>query len=183
MRNPRQISVYLYWSKGMRCPRVLSLCAALRVTAGDRIPCRAWRSGPSISSLSRYYMNPGGCEGVPTSTLIMPFLNMFKSRRGRSTSLPRAQDRYLHDEVYNQPSAYGPRSNSGFNRSAHPTLHHTGSRAQRNPSYGPSYSNSGPERYAESSISSNDQVRTTLSVSPILQCHELVFSPQKKTHV
>lgn len=126
------------------------------------------RSGPSVSSLSRYYMNPAGCEGVPTSTLIMPFLNMFKSRRERSTSLPRAQERYLHDpEVYNQSSAYGPRSNSGLNRSAHPALHHTGSRAQRYPPYGTSYSNSGPERYAESSISSNDQVRTTLGVSPI----------------
>ena len=125
-------------------------------------------------------MNPGGCEGVPTSTLIMPFLNMFRSRRERSTSLPRAQDRYLHDEVYNQPSAYGPRSNSGLNRSAHPTLHHTGSRAQRNPPYGSSYSNSGPERYAESSIS-NDQVRMTLAYLPSLVSRTCLLTT--KTHM
>jgi hypothetical protein len=139
-------------------------------------------SGPSVPPLSWYYMNPAGCEGFPTSTLIMPFLNMFKSRRARSTSLPRAPERagYLQrdPEVYNQASAYGPRSTSGFSRPVHPTQLHNGSRAQRNPSYGSSISNSGPERYADSPT--NDQVRTTLAVSPVPKVTILSFSPKKK---
>jgi hypothetical protein len=132
-------------------------------------------SGPSISSLSRCYMNPAGCEGFPTSTLIMPFFNMFKSKRARSTSLPRASERYLHEsEVYNQASAYGPHSTSRFGRSAHPAQPHAGFRAQRNASYASSFSNSVPERYAESPT--NDQVRATA-------CHEhMSFSQQNPTH-
>lgn len=83
----------------------------------------------------------------------MPFFNMFKSRRARSTSLPRAPERYLHEsEVFNQPSAYGPRS--GFGRSAHLAQPHAGYRAQRS-SHGSSFSNSVPERYADSPT--NDQ--------------------------
>jgi hypothetical protein len=129
-------------------------------------------SGPSVSSLSRCYMNPAGCEGFPTSTLIMPFFNMFKSRRARSTSLPRAPERYLHEsEVYNQASAYGPRSTSGFGRSAHPAPQpHAGFRAQRYPSHASSFSNSVPERHAESPT--NDQVRITACRISHPQCHE-----------
>jgi hypothetical protein len=124
----------------------------------------------SVSSLSWYYMNPAGCEGFPTSTLIMPFLNMFKSRRTRSTSLPRAPERHLLESEYDPASAYGPRS--GFGRSAHhPAPPHTGSRTQRYPSHGSSFSNSGARRYAESATAS-DQVRTIISR---LQCPELVF--------
>ncbi|KAN0124520.1 hypothetical protein V8E52_002169 [Russula decolorans] len=86
----------------------------------------------------------------------MPFFNMFKSKRARSTSLPRASERYLHEsEVYNQASAYGPHSTSRFGRSAHPAQPHAGFRAQRNASYASSFSNSVPERYAESPT--NDQ--------------------------
>ncbi|KAF8505478.1 hypothetical protein F5888DRAFT_1798494 [Russula emetica] len=86
----------------------------------------------------------------------MPFFNMFKSRRARTTSLPRAPERYLHEsEVYNQASAYGPRSTSGFGRSAHLAQPHAGSRAQRHTSHSSSFSNSVPERYAESPT--NDQ--------------------------
>src|SRR6267154_4922763 len=117
-------------------------------------------SGPSVSSLSRCYMNPAGCEGFPTSTLIMPFFNMFKSKRARSTSLPRAPERYLHEsEVNNQASAYGPRSTLGFGRSARPAQPHGDFRAQRYPSDSSSFSNSVPERYAEPPT--NDQVRMT----------------------
>lgn len=132
-------------------------------------------SGPSVSSLSRCYMNPAGCEGFPTSTLIMPFFNMFKSRRARSTSLPRAPERYLHEsEVYNQASAYGPRSTSGFGRSVHPAPQpRAGFRAQRYPSHASSFSNSVPERYAESPT--NDQVRTTACRISHPQCHEHLY--------
>jgi len=127
-------------------------------------------------------MNPAGCEGFPTSPLIMPLFNMFKSRRARTTSLPRAPESYLHEsEVYNQASAYGPRSASRFGRSAHPAQPHVGFRAQRNSSHGSSLSNSVPERYAESPT--NDQVRTTTYPISHPQCHEtFVFSPQQKPH-
>ena len=105
-------------------------------------------------------MNPARCEGFPTSTLIMPFFNMFKSKRARSTSLPRAPERYLHEsEVYNQASAYGPRPTAGFGRSAHLAQPRAGFRAQRYPSHASSFSNTVPERYAEDPT--NDQVRTT----------------------
>ncbi|KAI0285070.1 hypothetical protein BGY98DRAFT_1093188 [Russula aff. rugulosa BPL654] len=81
----------------------------------------------------------------------MPFFNMFKSRRARATSLPRAPERYLHEsEVYNQASAYGPHTTSGFGRPARPAQPHAGFRAQRFPSDGSSFSNSVPDRYAES---------------------------------
>ena len=139
-------------------------------------------SGPSVSSLSRCYMNPAGCEGFPTSTLIMPFFNMFKSKRARSTSLPRAPDRYLHEsEVYNQPSAYGLRSTPGFGRSAHPAQPHAGFRAQRS-SHASSFSNSVPERYAESPT--NDQVRTTACLISHSRCREhfVFFLQQNPTH-
>jgi hypothetical protein len=116
-------------------------------------------------------MNPARCEGFPTSTLIMPFFNMFKSKRARSTSLPRAPERYLHEsEVYNQASAYGPRSNTGFGRFARPARPPAGFRAQRYPSQGSSFSNSVPERYAESPT--NDQVRITACRFSHPQCHE-----------
>ena len=109
----------------------------------------------------------------------MPFFNMFKSRRGRSTSLPRAPERYLHEsEVYNQ---YGPRSTSGFGRPAHPAQPQAGFRAQRNPSHSSSFSNSVPERYAESPT--NDQVRTTACRISHPQCHEHLSFHNKTLHI
>src|SRR5260370_33117659 len=133
------------------CLRFAPGYAALRVTAGDCIPCRSWLcswSGPSVLSPSWYYMNPAGCEGFPTSTLIMPFFNIFKSKRARSKSLPKAPERYLHEsEFYDQPSAYGPRSTSGFSRSARLTQGHAGFMAQRYPSDGSSFYNSCPDRF------------------------------------
>ena len=135
--------------------------------------------GPSVSLLSQCYMNPAGCEGFPTSTLIMPFFNMFKSRRGRSTSLPRAPERYLHEsEVYNQAPAYGP--HSGFGPSARPAQPHAGFRAQGYPSSGSSISNSVTERYAEPPT--NDQVRTTACRISHPQCHEHLPFPNNPTH-
>lgn len=126
-------------------------------------------------------MNPAGCDGFPTSTLIMPFFNMFKSRRARTTSLPRAPERYLHEsEGYNQASAYGP--HSGFGRPARPAQPHAGFRAQRNASHSSSISSSVPERYAEPPT--NDQVRTTAFRISHPQCHEhLSFSQQNPTHL
>jgi hypothetical protein len=112
----------------------------------------------------------------------MPFFNMFKSRRARSTSLPRAPERYLHEsEVYNQTSAYGPRSTSGLGRSAHLAQPHAGLRAQRYPSHGSSFSNSVPERYAESPT--NDQVRTTACRISHPQCHEHLSFHNKTPHI
>ncbi len=145
---------------------------ALRVTAGDGIPYRAWLAhglGQAYIVVVILYES-GWLRGFPTSTLIMPFFNMFKSRRARSTSLPRAPDRYLHEsEVYNQASAYGPRS-TGFGRSARPTQPQAGFRAQHYPSHGSSVSNSAPERYADSPT--NDQVRTTACRISHPQCPE-----------
>ncbi|KAI0002955.1 hypothetical protein BJV74DRAFT_562204 [Russula compacta] len=91
----------------------------------------------------------------------MPFLNMFRSRRARSASLPRPTERYLHDsELHDQASMYGPRStssaSSGYGRRAHHTQPHTSSRAQRYPPYGSSFPNSGAHRYAEA-FPTNDQ--------------------------
>src|SRR5712671_1156134 len=118
-------------------------------------------SGPIVSSLSQSYMNHTGCEGLSTSTLIMPLFDMFKSRRARSSSLPRYPERYPHDaHVYNQASAYGPRSTSGSNRAAHPQRH--GPSGYGGSSY--PYPSSGAGRYSQSST--ND-VRTKLfSMSP-----------------
>jgi hypothetical protein len=133
-------------------------------------------SGPTVS-LSRCYMNPAGCEGFPTSTLIMPFFNMFKSRRARTTSLPRAPERYLHEsEVYNQASAYGPHTTSGFGRPARPAQPHAGFRAQRFPSDGSSFSNSVPDRYAESQA--NDEVRMTVCrISNVMNIYLFTTKP------
>src|SRR6267142_4980880 len=105
-------------------------------------------------------MSPAGCEGGFTSTspLIMPLLNMFRSRQGRSTSLPRSPEGYWHDAAAHDP--YGQRSNSGFSRAARRAPHHAGTRAPRYPSYGSSFPRTGgAERYAESSTS-DDQVRS-----------------------
>ena len=156
----------------------------LRVTAGDRIPCRAWHGWLMVWAKRIVVMlyESGWLRGFPTSTLIMPFFNMFKSRRARSTSLPRAPERYLHEsEVYNQASAYGPRSTPGFGRSAHHARHHTGFRGERNPSHGSSFSNSVPERYVESPT--NDQVRTTVCRISHPQCHEHLSFHNKTPHI
>lgn len=126
-------------------------------------------------------MNPAGCEGFPTSTLTMPFFNMFKSRRARSTSLPRAPEQYLHEsEVYNQASAYGHRNTAGFGRSARPTQPHAGFRAQRYPSHASSFSNSVSERYGE--FPTNDQVRTTACRISHPPCHKHLSFHNKTPH-
>lgn len=164
MRNPRQISVYRYWFKGMRCPRVFSLRQDMGRSVSRQVIASPVVHGWLMVWAKRVVVvvmlyESGWLRGFPTSTLIMPFFNMFKSRRGRSTSLPRAPERYLHEfDDYNQASPYGPRS-TGFGRSAQLAQPHAGFRAQRNPSHGSSISNSVPERYAESPT--NDQVRTT----------------------
>jgi len=176
MRNPRQISVYLYWFKGMRCPRVFSLRQDMGRSVSRQVIASPVVHGWLMVWAKRVVVvvmlyESGWLRGFPTSSLIMPFFNMFKSRRGRSTSLPRAPERYLHEfDDYNQASPYGPRSTSGFGRSAHLAQPHAGFRAQRNPSHGSSISNSVPERYAESPT--NDQVRTTACRISHPQCHE-----------
>jgi hypothetical protein len=135
---------------------------ALPVTAGDRIPCRAWLA----HGLGRAYRRRSAgisarrvAEGfTPTSALIMPLLNMFRSRQGRSTSLPRSPEGYWHDAA--AYDSYGQRSKSGFSHAAHRAPHQAGTRAPRYPSYGSSFrSSGGAERYAESSTS-DDQVRS-----------------------
>jgi hypothetical protein len=103
-------------------------------------------------------MSPAGCEGGihPTSTLIMPILNMFKSRRGRSASLPRSPEGYWYDSEAHNP--YGQRSTSGLSRAAHHAPHRASSRAPRYPAYGSSFPDSGAEPYAETLT--DDQVRS-----------------------
>jgi hypothetical protein len=130
-------------------------------------------SGPSVSSTLRCYMNQTVGEGFPslTSSSTMPFLNMFRSKRSRSRSTPAPPDRSSDvdgSEFYDQEQMYHrPRASSGLSRSTaiRGTQLHDGSRAQRYPSHGPSFHNSG---YPHSP--SDDEVRIISPSSPVMPC-------------
>src|ERR1700734_3396129 len=104
-------------------------------------------------------MNPGGSEEFPTSTSIMPFLNMFKPKRSRSYT---PSERFSDDsELYDQAPLYGPPPTLGSNHIApvHHSQNYSSSRAQHQPRHRSTLRRSGRERYAQPA--EQDQVRHT----------------------
>jgi hypothetical protein len=126
-----------------------------------------------IVVLAAVYESGGlrGGDDTPHQTLIMPLLDMFRSRRSHSTSSARPRDGYLDEYApYGQASAYPLRPTAGFGRAAHHAPPHTGNRAQHYPAYGPSFSNT--ETSADEQVRSERRpVPPSLPRGLIFPCH------------
>ena len=108
-------------------------------------------------------MNPVGSEEFPTSTSIMPFLNMFKPKRSRSYT---PSERFSDDsELYDQAPLYGPPPTLGSNHIApiHRSQNYSGSRSQHQPRHRSALRRSSREQYAQPE--EQDQVRHTYVTS------------------